>query len=569
MKFQILLFLLLFFETSFAQVPDPDYFSPPLKIPMFLAGNFGELRSGHFHSGIDIKTQGRTGLPVYAAADGEVSRINISPSGFGLALYLDHPNGTTTVYGHLSKLRDDLAVYARSIQYEKQSFRVDISIPKGKFVVKKGDLIAYSGNSGSSGGPHLHFEIRDTRSEKPQNPLLYHFNIQDDLAPKIVSVMFYPLSDEAQVSGKISPQLIETVFYDGAYHLKSNPVVPVYGEIGFGIQTLDYLDGSWSKCGVYEIDLSVDDHPVYTFRMDQLSFDETRYVNSQIDYAYYQHHHRRLHKSWVESGNKLHNYPLLVNQGKVELSDGQLHEVSYRISDAKGNSSKLDFSVLSKQIQVERPKPTGIFVPWNKSFTIQKEGLTADFTEHTFYSGFWLDYREKPSNNLYFSPIFQLHHSDVPVHQSFDLRIRADKLPPRLAGKALIAVIDEQSGQKWAAGGNYSHGWVEANVRQLGSFAVSVDTVAPTIIPLNIQNSKVLTDKTRISFKIRDDFSGIADYTGKIDGHWVLFEYDSKNDLIEYYFDPDRLETGKNHHLELVVGDAKENTRTYEADFYR
>lgn len=561
--------LLLILKTAVAQISDPDYFSSPLKIPIVLSGNFGELRSNHFHSGIDIKTGGKTGLPVYTAAEGELSRIYVSPSGFGLALYIDHSNGTTTVYGHLQKLRDDLQNYMHAVQYDKESFAADISVPKGKFRFKKGELVAYSGNSGSSGGPHLHFEIRDTDSQKPLNPLLYHLDVSDDRAPVILSVMLYPLSDDAHVSGKSYAQRIDAVLYNGTYHLKGNPVLNVYGDIGFAVQTHDYLTGSWNKCGVYEINLLADRKPVYTFRMDQLDFDQTRYVNSHIDYAHYQKYSRRLHKSWVDPGNRLGNYPVLINRGKINLSDRQVHEIKYMIKDVNGNESQLAFNVISKPMKITKQERTGIPVAYNKKFSIEENGLEADFDPGTFYSDFLFDFQVQAAGNGFYSPVFKLHDKETPVHRYYRLRIKAINLPLHLRGKALIAILDAKTGKKQALGGEYSLGWVEANTRQLGNFTITVDTVVPTITPVNIQNNSTLANKNKISFKIHDDFSGISSYRGEIDGKWVLFEYDAKKDLIEYYFDASRIELGKKHNLKLTVSDAKKNTKTYEANFYR
>ncbi len=569
MKLYFFLILFLLLKVTQAQVPDPGYFVSPVEIPITLAGNFGELRPSHFHSGIDIKTQGRTGLPVYAAAEGYLSRIYISPFGFGLALYINHPNGTTTVYGHLLRLRDDLQTYLKSVQYDKESFTADVSVPEGKFRFKKGELIAYSGNSGSSGGPHLHFEIRETKSEKPVNPLLYHFNINDTKAPVILSVMLYPLSNDSHVSGKVYPQRIDAVLVNGTYQLKSNPVLNVYGEIGFGVQAVDYIDGSWNKCGVYEIDLMVDKNPVSIFRADKLSFSESRYINSHIDYSHYQKYRRLLQKSWVEPGNRLNNYPVLENKGMVRLSDGKTHEITYRLRDAKGNESFLRFNVTSKPMPVSRPKQTGLPVSWNKSFSIDEDGVQADFGEGSFYSDFHFDFQRGITLPGLYSPIYKLHTDDVPVHKYYELSIKPDNLPWHLKDKALIVAVNPKTGKKYSLGGKYSFGWVKAQVRQLGDFAVAVDTVAPSIVPVNIQNNRTITDKSKISFKIRDDLSGISEYRGEIDGDWVLFEYDAKNNLIEYYFDPDRIQLGKTHHLELKVSDAKDNTRTYEADFYR
>lgn len=569
MKIRFLISFVFISNIILAQAADRDYFRSPVDIPILLSGNFGELRSNHFHSGIDIKTQGKVGLPVYSAADGEISRIKISPYGFGLALYINHPNGQTTVYGHLLSFRKDIQEYARKFQYEKESFAVDLTVPEGTFSVKKGEQIALSGNTGGSGGPHLHFEIRDTKSQHPLNPLLFNFPIKDEIKPKILSAVIYPLSDDAHVFGSTNQRVIETVYYNGAYHLKSNPTVPVYGHVGFGIQTLDYLDGSWSKCGIYEIKLSVDNQPIYTFLMNELSFDETRFINSHIDYPYYRQHYRRLQKSWVEPGNKLANYPVLVNRGVVNLSDGNIHHVSYEITDTYGNKSTLAFLIQSKKMDIPEKEEAGRLISYDKEATFETGNLNVKFSPGTFYSDFYLAYDTKPANNLYYSPLYKIHNDEMPVHQSYPLKIKADLVPDSLREKALIAAVNEKSGRKWSMGGTYKDGWVSTRVRQLGTFAISVDTVAPTIRPLSIHANNQLKEKNRIRFKITDDFSGLANYRGEIDGQWVLFEYDAKNDLITYYFDLDRFRFNQNHTLSLKLEDNKGNTSAYKATFYR
>jgi len=569
MKIIFLILFILVSQAIFAQKFKKDYFSSPVRIPIYLTGNFGELRPNHFHSGIDIKTEGKTGLPVYAPADGFVSRINVSPSGFGLALYIDHPNGTTTVYGHLSKLREDMQQYIRTIQYQRESFAADVSVPKGKLVVKKNEIIAYTGNSGSSGGPHLHFEIRETASQHPLNPLNFHFSIKDDMKPQILAAMIYPLSADAHVAGKQKPQRIDAVFYQGEFHLKGNPVYSVYGKVGFAIQTLDYLNGSWSKCGVYQITLKIDGNKIYTFRLDELSFNETRYINSHIDYEYYQEHWQKFQKSWLDPGNKLQNYHDMVNHGIVDLSDGELHEVSYEIQDVYGNTSLLSFSVKSREMQIIRPTREGKPVYYNKTSAVSSNDFVAEFDPGTFYRDQLLNFSEAPSNNLYYSNIFKLHNTTIPVHQYFDLKIKPSSLPTALQDKALIVNIDPNNGRKYAQGGSYQNGWVKARVRTLGTFAVSVDTIPPVIQALSIQNKNKLTEANRIRFKISDDLSGIYQYRGEIDGQWVLFEYDAKNSLLEYYFDQDRFQFKQNHKLKLTVTDSKENESVYEAGFYR
>ena len=563
---RIYLFCLFIFTyiTSYSQVFNSSFFNYPVKIPVLFSSNFGELRANHFHSGVDIKTQGKIGVPIYSAADGKIVRISVSSSGFGLALYIDHPNGTTTVYGHLDKFRDDIQQYIRNIQYKRESFNVDISVPPETFQVAKGDLIAYGGNSGSSAGPHLHFEVRDTKTQTPVNPLLNYYSFNDNIPPEIEAVMFYPTSDDSHVLGKTIPQRKEVIKRNGKYQFRDSTALYAFGEIGFGIQTVDYLSGSNNKCGVYEIYLYDNDNLTYQFRMNHFSFDDTRYLNSHIDYAQYNNYKRLIHKTWVEPGNKLKLYPYLHNNGKTLLSDRQTHIIKFVIRDVAGNESIMEFPLISRQMDVVRETKVGLPLKHDVLFGIVNEEIDAKMPAGSFYSSFLFDYQRFESDSTCFSPIFQLHNAEVPVHNSYDLKIKTVNLPEKLKSKAVIAVIDPRTGKKLSVGGTEENGWIKASVRQLGSFTVSVDTIPPQIRPVNIQNKS-----EKVSFRITDNFTGIRSYRGEIDGKWALFEYDAKNNLIEYYFDPSRIQPNTNHRLKLTVVDGKENRSVYETSFFK
>ena len=563
---KIYLFCLFIFAsiTSYSQVFNSSFFNYPVKIPVLFSSNFGELRANHFHSGVDIKTQGKIGVPIYSAAEGKIARISVSSSGFGLALYIDHPNGTTTVYGHLDKFRDDIQQYIRNTQYERESFNIDISVPPGTFQVAKGDLIAYGGNSGSSAGPHLHFEVRDTKTQTPVNPLLNYYSFNDNIPPAIEAVMFYPTSDGSHVLGKTVPQRKEVIKRNGKYQFRDSTALYAFGEVGFGIQTVDYLSGSNNKCGVYEIYLYDNDNLIYQFRMNHFSFDDTRYLNSHIDYAQYNNYKRLIHKTWVEPGNKLKLYPYLNNNGKTLLFDRQTHIIKFVIRDVAGNESIMEFPLISRQMNVVRETKVGLPLKHDVLFGIVNDEIDARMPAGSFYSSFLFDYQRFESDSTCFSPIFQLHNAEVPVHNSYDLKIKTVNLPEKLKSKAVIAVIDTKTGKKSSVGGTEENGWVKTSVRQLGSFTVSVDTIPPQIRPVNIQNKS-----EKVSFRITDNFSGIRSYRGEIDGKWALFEYDAKNNLIEYYFDPSRIQPNTNHRLKLTVIDGKENRSVYETSFFK
>lgn len=571
-QFFSLLLLLIGGSNVFSQEsvkPDPDYFFCPVKIPVTLAGNFAELRPNHFHGGIDIKTQGKTGLEVDAAADGYISRMVISAAGYGRALYINHPNGTTTVYGHLESFAPGIEEYVRNLQYEKETFSIDQLVEPGRFPVKKGELIARSGNTGSSAGPHLHFEIRRTEGEVMLNPLLFNFPVSDKLKPIIQSLMIYPLSDKASVAGRQVQQKFDIVRTTSGYQLKVNKPIDVSGEIGFGIQAFDRMDGTANRCGIFSLKLSVDNQLIYSFTLGEVPVTDTKYVNSQMDYAYAMKTGQRLYKTWLEPGNRLNIYDHIVKHGTFDASDGKLHNVKYEIADVYGNTTIFSFKVQSKEVKITPVSHTGKKFRYNHHNEIRDDGIRFSVPEGAFYTDVDFQYMRKPALAKFYSPVYQLHNALTPLHIACNLKIKAENLPESLQSKVMLAQIDPVSGKIYSATGKYDNGWVEGNIRVLGHYALAVDTNAPKIIPLNPADKKTPADPNVIKFKVTDDLSGIDHFRGTIDGNWVLFEYDLKNNLLSYTFDKKRFNFGKNHQLILEVTDFKGNTNTYKSNFFK
>jgi len=548
---------------------DRNYYTAPLKIPFFLSGNFAELRPNHFHAGIDIKTQGKTGLPVFAAADGFVSRIAISPSGYGNVLYINHLNGTTTVYGHLDRYAPHIEEYVRKIQYEKEVFAIDQEIEEGILPVKKGEQIAKSGNSGSSGGPHLHFEIRRTKEKILLNPLLFNMPVKDKTKPVVQALMVYPISDDASVSGKQIPQRFETVLAGNAYQIKANPTIQVFGKIGFGIQSIDLLDGSTNKCGIYSIKLTVDNELIYSFTMDDFPQEESRYINSHMDYDRAIRLGQRLYRTWIQPGNKLNIYDTVEKHGIYKATDDHLHQVNYEITDAYGNSTNLSFKIQSKELKTTPAEPQGEEFKYNRNNHIRNDELEFSVPEGALYDDVDFIYKQNPALPKFYSPIFQLHNAYTALHFACQLRIKATNLPAALQSKAMLAQIDPASGKIYSATGKYMDGWVEGNIKVLGNYAIAVDQVAPKITSLSISENKLIKGGNSLKFKITDNLSGIETYRGTIDGKWILLEYDLKNNLLSYTFDKSRFQFNKNHSLILEVTDYKGNTSTYKANFFK
>lgn len=561
------LFFILFFTLSASA--QKGYYTAPVKIPMYLSASFAELRTNHFHSGIDIKTQGVTGIPVFAVADGFVSRISVSPTGFGNALYIDHYNGTSSVYGHLSRFREDIQNYIQKIQYEKKSFKVDIPVSPELFLIKKGEIVALSGNSGSSGGPHLHFEIRDTKSEEPINPLSYGFDVADKTPPKIFKLLISPLSENAQVNFQATNKKYPVVFINGKYTITSNPVIPVYGKIGFAVEAHDFFDNTSNKCGINKMQLKVDGETNFSVDLNRFSFSESRYINSYIDYEELMSTGQRFQKTWIDPGCFLHNYERNKNQGIIEFKNGgQVHEIKIELTDAYGNTSVLEFNVECKQkeIQYELPVFTQ-FLEYDKNNCWSENEMVLEIQKGALYNSFGFQYSMENAVTGYLSGLHHIHKNTVPIHTSAKLKIKPQHLNKHLETKVLLVTVDDKTGKYWSVGGEYKEDWVQADIRNFGTFAVRVDTVPPVIKPLSIINKNSLTESNRIRFIISDDLAGIDKIEGTIDGKWALFEYDAKNNLITHYFDSDRFEFGKMHDFKLMVTDYKNNISTYEAKF--
>ncbi len=559
---------LLILNSLFGQPKKESGYVSPLKLPVSFSGGFGELRKNHFHTGLDFRTSGQTGIPVYAVQEGFVARVSVSPYGYGHALYLVHPDGHTTVYGHLSRFNPKVEAYVLKQQYLLKKFAVDLSIPPGLFLIKKGEIAAWSGNSGSSGGPHLHFEIRDTQSEKPQNPLFYLSGIHDASSPTISSLYVYPLSEISSVNHTNNKLRVETISSKKVSRPKLQQTIDVFGEIGIGIQANDDLDGMGLKVGIYSAELFMDDVKVFSFRMDQLTFDQGRYVNSHVDYEELMKNKRWIHRLFLQPGNKLDIYQTNHERGILKLTDGKVHSIKIIVSDAFQNSNTVTFKLLSKKHPtfVRKATCSKLFYS-DKSNDFENDDVRIQIPEGSLYDNLKFEYQSTIEKGSFFSKLQHIHDQYVPVHKTYSLSIKTQPIPPQLQRKALIVLVSS-SGKLSPIGGIYKDGWLIANPRIFGDFAVVLDTVPPLIRPLSIKDNKILVNKVKIDFKISDNLSGIETYDGEIDGSWVLFEYDAKTETISYTIDKTRITPGNKHSLFLKVSDERNNISTYSSNFY-
>jgi len=537
-------------------------FSSPMDIPLLLSGNFGELRSNHFHTGIDIKTQGVVGKNIRSIEKGYVSRINISPGGYGNAIYIDHPNGFTSVYAHLHDFSYEIKKVLRSRQYLKKSFAVDFKLNPGDLLVNKGEVIGLSGNSGSSFAPHLHFEIRETKTELPVNPLLFGFEIKDNIPPMVSDIIVYSLDQDSL--GPLFTKKIPLKLINGVYKPSVKPVVINAEKVGVAINTIDKLNASHNKCGIYEIELLEESEIIFKQEMEKLDFFTNRYINVHTDYEQYKRYKKSYHRSFIAGNNKLSIYQTMKNKGEINLSETPKN-FQYLIKDTYGNTSTVFF-----QLKTGTPKkkiyPNGDFIDYKKDYLYQSNNLQVEIPSFSLYQNQFLKIEK---NNLVpnsFSQTFTILNQHVPSQQKITLKIKTEGIQANKTNKAIIVRINNK-GKMSSLGGYFHDGWIESRTKTFGKFVVMLDEAPPKVKAINIYNGKDLSQQKTIKFKITDDLSGIQSYNAYVDDKWILMQYSPKEELIYYEFDNDV--TKGIHVLKLVIKDGVDNQTVKEFQFKR
>jgi hypothetical protein len=544
-------------------------FVSPLKIPLSLSANFAELRADHYHSGVDIKTQGVTGQEVVAADSGYVYLLLVSPTGFGKAIFVRHPSGYSTVYGHLDSYAPDIEEYVKTQQYRDKSFSVTIYPPQDRLPVHRGQLLGYSGNSGSSSGPHLHFEVRKSDSEKPVNPEKFNFPIEDNIKPVIERLVVYPSGRGTVINGRPGKLFLNVTGGNGHYEVQQD--LAIHGTAGFGIISYDYMNDTQNRFGINSIELTIDSIPWFSYEVNEFSFYETRYINAHIDYEESIKRNIDIEKLFVLPNDRLSLYKTYMNNGLFDFSDGKIHKVSIVVKDGKGNSTKLSFSVnpgIELQDIFSAVNDSSIIVmPFGKENNFVSDGLKVNIPSGALYDTLYFTYRSTTGNSHLFSPVHHIHNRYIPVQKQITISVRPDSIPAGKSSKLLLVQIDEK-GLITSAGGRFSDGYVTAALYSLGNYAVGIDTIPPVINANGLNANPDLSGKSEIRIRIKDDFSGIKAYEGLIDGRWALFEYDAKNDVIFYKFDLKRLTKGIKHTLNLTVSDNCDNRSTYTREFF-
>lgn len=568
--FKRLLLLLLFFSFyQFSQSQNQsiaypqNYFRNPLDIPIQLVANFGELRPNHFHMGLDIRTQGRENLPVYAAADGFISRIKIEQYGYGNAIYITHPNGYTTLYAHLNTFYPALAEYIKTKQYKEQSWAQDFELAAGLFTVVKSQFIAYSGNTGGSAGPHLHFEIRDTKTGNNINPQLFGFNIIDKQPPAIYKLFWYDRRYSTyQLPGKQIPITKNgTVYNTGGKVVKVNSPV-----LSLGITTEDLNPSTPFKIGIYSAELWMDDSLLNAFKMNDFSYTDTRYLNASIDYSKYIKEKVYVQYLAQLPGNQLKIFDPEVSNGVIILADTMPHHIKVVVKDVYENTSILDFKIQLQQPfqNIIYPANAQALVPEQDNI-VNGKNVKLTFSKNAFYDAVPFVLSEfAGTNKNSASAIISLHNYAVPVHDAFSVQIKTTLAANDPLKNNVVMQLRSGTG-KQTVKGTWNGDWMTSTFKKLGTVQLLIDTVPPTVTPVGWKNGAALSAAKALVLKCKDDLDDIESFTAWLDGKWLLFI--AGRDNFTYRFDEHC--TKGPHTLTVTVTDIAGNSTTQNFTFTR
>lgn len=529
---------------------------PPMSLQPLLKGNYGELRTNHFHSGIDLSTEGKIGQPVRASADGYVSRIKISEYGYGKAVYIDHPNGYTTVYGHLHRLAPAIEKLVNEEQFKQNRFSVELFPEKNQLIVREGDTIAWSGNSGSSAGPHLHYEIRNTKSEIPLNPLRFIKNVKDTIPPLIKTVSVYGVNMNFTETEEIKE--IIPLRKSNTEYVVENPVATT-ALTGLGYCAVDVANDDSAVLGVYEMEMYADEQLMYSYRMDDFSFDETRNINGHIDYSKKQHKGNVTECCFRLPGNTFSQYRQVLNNGIIRMDSLKTVTLKLVLKDAAGNSStcliplKYDSQIKLKPMHTEGVQK----IVFDKKAEIKRAGYRLTIPEGALFRNIFYHDSVKKGGKGFFSPKYTLYDYGEPLKKNLKLAVRTGYRDTTFTNKLLLVKISDK-GILSAESSFYKNGFVSGGISTFGTYTVTMDTVPPLIGDYTVSVDSVYNCPV-IAISVKDNLSGIKTYAAKINGNWYLSEYDYKNDKILIYLTQPFKGVIK---LELTVGDARQNFST-------
>ncbi|MCB0794361.1 MAG: M23 family metallopeptidase [Flavobacteriales bacterium] len=541
---------------------------PPLAIPSVPAGNFMELRSNHFHSGVDLKTNGATGVPVIAVSDGWVSRIKVSPWGYGLALYIDHAEGLTTVYGHLERYAEDIAEYVLEAQYKQRSFSVDLEVPRGELPVARGATIAWSGNTGGSSAPHLHYEVRRTRDQHALDPEAYGLDLPDSQAPIVRGIRVYPRDSASWASPYPGSAVgFPVTGSNGRYSLRPQDLITASGEVGFAVHTIDHYDGSPNTCGVRSLMLFVDEVEVFQVLLSEVDFAETRYANAHMDHGLFTSNSMHYHRCFRLPNDRSKLYQG-ASDGWLKVEPDRTYRVRVVISDANENTSTVEWVLQGAPAREgidRRGGVTGSRFAWDRDNRFVQPGFRLHIPSGALYDDEAIRFARHTTRSPFLSERFEVLDATVPLHVAAEVSIQADQVPVGLLNKTVV-VRSDVKGRSSPEGGRASDGWITASTKRFGSFALRVDTIPPKVMAVSLHSD--MRGRSGFTFRVSDELSGLDEWEATLDGQWIVLVYDPRTKTLSHRFD--RFSEGKGERrLVLEVRDERGNTTRVERTFLR
>jgi murein DD-endopeptidase MepM/ murein hydrolase activator NlpD len=535
------------------------YFRWPLGNIPGIAANFGELRPNHYHMGLDCRTDSHENMPVYAAAEGYIAKVTIDPSGFGRSIRINHPNGLTTLYAHLNDFNPALEKYITEQQYRQETWKIEVDIPANLFPVKKGDFIAYSGNTGGSQGPHTHFEIRDTKTDKVLNPLLFGMPIPDNVPPQILRLCMY---DRTMSVYEQSPHFYPIRKINGVYVSTPSVIIANSDKVSFAISAVDKYTGSNNPNGIYQAILFEDEKPIVGFQIDSITYEETRYVNAHIDYKL-----RSNGGPFVEHLSRLPGYPQGIykdinGDGVITLNDDNIHHIKVEVKDTYGNTSLLKFDVKRGAVKTWQSSNQREFYPGFVN-VFENNDISFYLPENDLYDSIHLQFKEIAATNPNAaSPVFQINSGLIPSHVYFPVKIKSNL---NNADKDKMVMHRYWGEKNDYAKADYDNGWYKASFREFGYFQLIADNTPPTITPVGFRDGMNCRGIGRIAFIVKDNTKEV-NFRAELDGTWLRFTND-KNEAFIYKFD---YHCAPGHHeLKIIAKDCVGNVAEKLYNFTR
>ena len=527
----------------------------PIEIPLALSGNFAELRGDHFHAGVDIKTKGRQGLKVNAVEKGSIRRIRVSTTGYGKSLYLEHNNGLTTVYAHLQKFAPKIESLIKSIQYEKQTFEVQKFLRKGELTVTQGELIGYSGNTGGSFGPHLHFEVRNSDTQRPLNPLRMGLPVKDTQRPQLQQLYLF---DEKETLHQVVPL---QKMSDSVYR---TDLIQVKGKIGFGLGMFDRQDFSYNRNGIYKAELILNGRTVYSYQLDQIDFKDQKFIPLFIDYPLLKKNKRYIYKLFTPKHSELSFLSNVPSDGVVTIQEGKSYQLKIVIADFQGNRSYLETYIDGKQsLHSFEPHKvdasTHSLLP-ERDYLIDFGKKGVYFSKESFFNPAAINCEPIPLG-------LDLELPLVPVRKDFEVFFNPPSGDSLKIAQTAIIRTNEKGEISFLNTQKKKERW-EAKTKEGGRFYLARDRIEPLVEPVNFKEGQWLSRFRYLKIRIDDSDSGIQSYRGTLNGHWILFEYEPKLNLLTYDFSDKTFEAAE-HKLELEVKDGVGNRTLYQATIFR